>query len=125
MWCSFLRYYERTRSFLKEHEEVNVKTVYRLLQVPVAVGYKVGTFNFKAHLAAVIKVECSFSQKDSRTCFAMNNSHHILKVVMRQTQCIVNEQQQICPCSRYLLLLLNTRIGFLFIFFCFLGPLEK
>lgn len=38
-------------------KKVNVKTVYRLLQVHLLVDYKVGTLNFKAHLAAVIKSE--------------------------------------------------------------------
>lgn len=43
--------------FQKNLKKVNVKTVYRLLQVHLLVDYKVGTFNFKAHLAGVIKSE--------------------------------------------------------------------
>lgn len=48
--------------FWKSVKKVSVKTVHRAPQVLLLVDYRVGTFSFKAHLAAVInqKTDCLF-----------------------------------------------------------------
>lgn len=60
--------------------KVNVKAVYRMLQVHVTCGLQSRNIQLQSISACRInqKIAC-LAPIDSRTCFTMNNSHYILK----------------------------------------------